>query len=143
MSRSHFWSPLEEMVQRLLPSILMCTFFCSVCLTPPVPPVGEGRGVIIRITNPYESFLPPGSYKDSILGHCRKVQRCKSQGCTAALKNHPKIPLGGLKWWVLQIKPESTPQLRPRSYRRVEKSPQKSPGGAKMVGLTNTTKQHR
>ena len=37
--------------------------------------------------------------------------KCKSANCQAApLENHPKNPLGGLKWRVLQINPESTPQ---------------------------------
>ena len=78
-------------------------------------------------------------------------------------------PLGGLKWWVLHMKPESTGEggvlfeggvllgaggycfgtqtqsakvQIPRPYRPLRKSPQKSPGGAKMAGLANKTREH-
>ena len=60
------------------------------------------------------------------------------------IENHPKNPLGQLKWQVVQIKPESTgrgycfgtatqsAQVRiPRPYRPLRKSRQKSPGGLK------------
>ena len=44
----------------------------------------------------------------TVLGHRRKVQKCEFPGRTAPLENHPKTPLGWLKWQVLHMKPEST-----------------------------------
>ena len=115
-----------------------------------IKPESTGRGGSYLRGGPY--FWERGGI---VLGHRHKVQKCKFPGRTTPLENHPKTPWG-LKWQVLQIKPESTAEggycfgtetqsakvQIPMPYHPLRKSPQKYPGGAKMACLANKTTEN-